>query len=180
MRLRVTRLMARALASPHMPGRWLKEGGLPLAPLGLWLGGRMAGEEQEADRQPQHPGAEPGDAGQGGHQHGSAGVAEFAADLSGAHSLAQPPSWRGAREGGEAERGDQADTNTNRDRGGQQPGQPGDLGGGDESGGRQGEPGGHAGWDGQAAGVGGAAGPRLDEGGGQGEQGDGGAGGQRS
>jgi hypothetical protein len=43
---------------------------------------------------------------QGGDQEGSAGVAEFAADLGGAHGLAQPPSRRGAGEGGEAKRGD--------------------------------------------------------------------------
>ena len=48
---------------------------------------------------------------------------------------------------GEAERGDQADTNTNCDGGGQRPGQPGDLDG-NEPGGRQGKPDGHTGWDG--------------------------------
>ena len=66
----------------------------------------MASEDQEADPQRQEPGAESGDAGQGGDQEGSAGVAEFAADLGGAHGLAQPPSRRGAGEGGEAKRGD--------------------------------------------------------------------------
>jgi hypothetical protein len=102
--------------------------------------------------------AEVGWGGDGANQERSAGVAEFAADLGGAHGLAEPARWGGGGEGGEAEGGDDAGTDADGDRGDAEGGRFRQQSGDGEPGGGQGQPGGGTEEAEEAAGVVGAAG----------------------
>jgi hypothetical protein len=61
-----------------------------------------AGCEQQAAGELEQAGPEPADLGDGGDEHGAAGVAELTADLGGARGLAEPARRRSGGQGGEA------------------------------------------------------------------------------
>src|SRR6266568_5491497 len=104
---------------------------------------RGSADHQDGGQRAQAPGK--ADQPDGADKERAARVAELAADLGGAHGLAEPGGRGGGGERGEPQRGGGADAGPGQQRGGQQPGQAGQQRGAPETGGGQDEAHGHAG-----------------------------------